>query len=108
MRRYLILTIALAASASLPAPSTDAAVKKAPPTTAQTYTVLVGWENPHEGIGINAYLPETVTWEMSPTNMAPHTVTFLNGNAEPGLAIPVPQSSGPPVPYANPATFFPS
>ena len=35
-------------------------------------------------------------------------MTFLNGQPEPGLVIPVPQSSGPPVLYINPATLFPS
>lgn len=51
---------------------------------------------------------DTVIWEMSPQNDAPHTVTFLNGEPEPGLVIPVPQPSGPPLLYANPAVFFPT
>jgi plastocyanin len=51
---------------------------------------------------------DTVTWEMSPSNTAPHTVTFLNGQPEPGLAVPVPQPSGPPVLYIDPAVLFPS
>ena len=51
---------------------------------------------------------DTVVWEMQPSNDAPHTVTFLNGEPEPGLVIPVPQPSGPPVLYINPATLFPS
>jgi plastocyanin len=51
---------------------------------------------------------DTVVWEMSPSNDAPHTLTFLNGQPEPGLAIPVAQVSGPPVLYIDPATLFPS
>jgi len=51
---------------------------------------------------------DTVVWEMRPSNGAPHTVTFLNGQSEPGLVVPVPQPSGPPVLYIDPATLFPS
>lgn len=46
---------------------------------------------------------DTVVWAMSPNNFAPHTVTFLNGAPDPGLAI----LSGSLL-YANPATFFPN
>jgi len=51
---------------------------------------------------------DTVLWEMSPSNDAPHTVTFLNGQPEPGLVVPVPQPSGPPALYIDPAVLFPS
>jgi plastocyanin len=34
---------------------------------------------------------DKVTWELSPSNDAPHTVTFLNGQPEPGLVAPVPR-----------------
>jgi plastocyanin len=50
---------------------------------------------------------DTVVWEMSETNDAPHTVTFLNGEPAPGLFIAVAQPSGPPVLYVDPATLFP-
>ncbi len=46
---------------------------------------------------------DTVKWALSPTDVAPHTVTFLNGLPEPGLVFPVG-----PVLYINPAVFFPS
>lgn len=51
---------------------------------------------------------DTVMWEMSPSNDAPHTVTFLNGQPEPALVVPVPNPPGPPVLYISAATFFPS
>ena len=57
---------------------------------------------------LNVRAGDTVIWEMSPHNDMPHTVTFLNGEPEPSLVIPVPQPSGPPLLYADPATFFPS
>ena len=50
---------------------------------------------------------DTVVWEMSPDNDAPHTVTFLNGAPSPDLVIVVPQPNAPPLLYANPGTFFP-
>jgi plastocyanin len=57
---------------------------------------------------LNVRAGDTVIWEMSPHNDMPHTVTFLNDEPEPSLVIPVPQPSGPPLLYANPAAFFPS
>ncbi len=79
-----------------------------------TYYVMIGYA---EGqIDLMRFFPDklnvrpgdTVIWEMSPHNDAPHTVTFLNGEPEPGLVIPVPQPKEPPLLYADPATFFPS
>jgi plastocyanin len=88
------------------------AVKNADGT--MTYTVMIGYNDGQ--IDLMKFFPDTlrvgigdtVIWEMSPGNVAPHTVTFLNGQAEPELTIPVSQSSGPPLLYANPAAFFPS
>jgi plastocyanin len=79
-----------------------------------THTVMIGYADGQ--IDLMKFFPDrltvaagdTVKWEMSPSNMAPHTVTFLNGEQEPELVIPVSQPSGPPVLYANPAVFFPS
>jgi plastocyanin len=45
---------------------------------------------------------DTVVWEMSPSNDAPHTVTFLNGAPSPELVIPAGSLL-----YLNPETFFP-
>jgi len=46
---------------------------------------------------------DKVEWALSPFNDAPHTVTFLNGQPEPGLVVPVDQ-----VLYINPLVLFPS
>jgi plastocyanin len=78
-----------------------------------THRVMIGYADGQ--IELMQFFPDrlvvrpgdTVVWEMSAHNNAPHTVTFLNGAAEPDLVIAVPQSSGPPLLYANPATFFP-
>jgi len=50
---------------------------------------------------------DTVVWEMSDSNEAPHTITFLNGAPAPDFVTVVPQPSAPPFIYANPAAFFP-
>jgi plastocyanin len=79
-----------------------------------THHVMIGYAE--EQIALMQFFPDklavrpgdTVVWEMSPQNDMPHTVTFLNGESEPSLVIPVPQPSGPPLLYANPAVFFPS
>jgi plastocyanin len=77
-----------------------------------THYVMVGYS---EGqIDLMQFFPrrlevspgDTVVWELSPKNMAPHTVTFLNGQAEPDLAVVVPQPSGPPLLYLNPEVLF--
>ena len=79
-----------------------------------THHILIGY---HKGqIDLMRFFPkraqvrpgDKVEWIMSPSNEAPHTVTFLNGQEEPGLVIPVPQPSGPPLLYVDPATLFPS
>lgn len=54
-----------------------------------------------------AHPGDTVKWQLSPTNMAPHTVTFLNGNPEPELFIPVPQNGQPPLIVINAAILGP-
>lgn len=78
-----------------------------------TYHVVIGYG---EGqIDLMRFFPnklvvrpgDTVIWEMSAYNDAPHTVTFLNGAEEPSLVIAVPQQGGPPVLYLNPAVLFP-
>ena len=69
----------------------------------QTYTVLVGWENPHQGIDINSYFPrslsihvgDTVHWVLNANEI--HTVTF------PSNALPPPILPSALVPGANPS-----
>jgi plastocyanin len=50
---------------------------------------------------------DTVQWDFSQMNMAPHTITFLNGAAEPDLVVPEPQPNGPPYLVINPAVALP-
>jgi len=84
------------------------------PNGTVTHHVMIGYA---EGqIALMQFFPatlsvrpgDTVVWEMAAHNDMPHTVTFLNHEPEPSLVIPVPQPSGPPLLYANPAVFFPS
>jgi len=78
-----------------------------------THHVMIGYSDGQ--IDLMRFFPDklvvrpgdTVIWEMSQYNVAPHTVTFLNGQPAPGLAIAVPQQSGPPLLYLDPATLFP-
>jgi len=77
------------------------------------YHVMIGYNDGQ--IDLMQFFPDklvvrpgdTVVWEMSQSNVAPHTVTFLNGEPAPSLVIPVPQQGGPPLLYINPAVLFP-
>ena len=100
----------LIAAASLVMPNLAGAA------AARTYTVLVGAENVKQGTGVMAYFPEslrvhvgdTVVWKQNTHEI--HTVTFLAGNPEPVLIVPVP----PPPPVLpgplmiNPLAAFPA
>src|SRR5262249_12613274 len=78
-----------------------------------TFHVLVGF---HMGqLDLMSFFPkqltvhpgDTVQWALSTEDDAPHTVTFLNGNAEPDVVLPFPQPNGPPLLLLNPAVLFP-
>ncbi len=111
MRRppYSVALAVLSACLVLSAPSP--AAKKTPVPVAQTYTVLVGAENPHRGVTINAYFPDTVTihvgdtilWQQNSNEI--HTVTFLAGTAPAPLLIPAVDAGVPPTP--SPLLFNP-
>ncbi len=71
--------------------------EKQPVTNAdgsKTYYVQLGFKQGN--INLMNFFPnklvvkpgDTVVWELSSTNDAPHTVTFLNGNPEPALIVP--------------------
>ncbi len=61
------------------------------------YTVLVGYSDATGQVDLMNFFPnhvvahpgDTIEWKLSPTNDAPHTVTFLNGNPDPALIIPL-------------------
>ncbi|MFN2195632.1 MAG: plastocyanin/azurin family copper-binding protein [Anaerolineales bacterium] len=78
-----------------------------------TYFVTVGY---HQGkFDIMYFYPkqltvhqgDTVQWDFSAMNMAPHTITFLNGAEEPELFTAVPQPDGPPLLVINPDVALP-
>jgi plastocyanin len=78
------------------------------PDGTRTHHVLIGYADGQ--IDLMQFFPnkltvrpgDTVIWEMSSYNDAPHTVTFLNGAEEPPLAVP---SNG--FLYLNPEVVFP-
>jgi plastocyanin len=83
------------------------------PDGTTTYQVLIGYT--FGQLDLLHFFPDqmavnpgdTVVWTLSDENMAPHTVSFLNGNASPDDVIPVPQDNGPPLLVVNPAVLFP-
>ena len=79
-----------------------------------THTVLLGYDKGQIGLmrffpsRVRVHAGDTVTWAMGAHSMAPHTITFLNGMAEPELGTPVPQQNGSVVLYVNPEVLFPA
>ena len=71
--------------------------EKKPVTNAdgtKTYYIQLGYKQGN--VNLMDFFPnklvvkpgDTVVWELSSTNDAPHTITFLNGNPEPPLIVP--------------------
>jgi plastocyanin len=85
------------------------------PDGTRTHYVMVGYHEPDGQIDLVRFFPDkiqarpgdTVVWEMSPFNEAPHTVTLLNGEQEPPLFLVVPNPPGQPLFYISPGTLFP-
>jgi plastocyanin len=79
-----------------------------------TFHVMVGFSV--GVIDIHQFFPknirvapgDSVEFKLSRENMAPHTVTFLNGAASPDDFIVVPQPNGPPLLLVNPQVLFPA
>ncbi len=79
-----------------------------------TYQVLVGYSS--GTIDLMRFFPDrlnvkpgdTVVWSLSKKDVAPHTVTFLNGQPEPEVVQVAPQPSGPPLVLLNPVVLAPS
>jgi len=84
------------------------------PDGSKTYHVMLGYSSGL--IDIMQFFPkhlnvkpgDTIEWQLSSANVAPHTITFLNGNQDPDLLIPYPQTNAPPLLLLNPAVLFPS
>jgi plastocyanin len=92
------------------------ATMKAPEKNADgstTYYISVGYA--HGQIDLQGYFPhilevrrgDTVVWTFNQADIAPHTITFLNGAEIPPLVIPQPQPNGPPLLALNPAVVLP-
>jgi plastocyanin len=84
------------------------------PDGTTTWKVMVGYSS--GVVDVMRFFPktlkvkpgDTVEWDLSASDVAPHTISFLNGNSDQGLVLPVPQPSGPPILLFNPAVLFPS
>jgi plastocyanin len=92
------------------------AAVKAPEKNADgstTYYISVGYS--HGQIDLQGYFPhilevhrgDTVVWMFNKADIAPHTITFLNGAETPPLVLPQPQPNGPPLLAFNPAAVLP-
>ena len=78
-----------------------------------TYTVLIGWAKGQSELmrffprKLVVHPGDTVNFMLSPTNDAPHTVTFLNGADDIPFIVPVPNPPGPPYLLVNPEILAP-
>jgi plastocyanin len=83
------------------------------PDGTTTYHVVVGYSSGVVDVmqffpsQLNVHPGDTIVWTLSKADVAPHTVTFLNGHPEPGLTLVV-QPPTPPLILLNPAVLFPS
>jgi plastocyanin len=103
VRKILVIAVLLLTAGCAPAsaatannPGNSTANNASSSATAETYTVLVGAEDPTQGADLEAYFPgelhihvgDTVIWKLNSNEI--HTVTFLAGQAAPQLMLPVP------------------
>jgi plastocyanin len=78
-----------------------------------TYYVEVGYSQGQADLEsffpstLNVHPGDTIVWTFSQRDIAPHTITFLNGAEEPPLVVPKPQQSGPPLLTLNPEVAAP-
>jgi plastocyanin len=78
-----------------------------------TYKVMIGYSDGQIDLmsffpsKLNVHPGDTVVWTLGPKDVAPHTVTFLNGADEPPLAVPSPQGNGQMLLLFNPAVAVP-
>jgi plastocyanin len=105
------------ALAAVPAAIAQADAEVPPPTPnpdgTTTYHVLVGFTVGQ--LDLLFFFPDdltvspddTVEWIFSMEDIAPHTITFLNGADSPDDLIVLPQKEGPPLLLLNPEFLFP-
>jgi plastocyanin len=85
------------------------------PDGSLTHHVMIGYHDGQAQVDLLRFFPDkirvrpgdTVEWEMSAFNDAPHTVTFLNGEPAPPLFLVVDNSPAQPLFYVAPGTLFP-
>lgn len=78
-----------------------------------THNIIVGYSQGQ--IDLEYYFPnkitaqpgDTVTWTLGKGDVSPHSVTFLNGAADPDLVAPQPEPNGPPLLLINAAAGAP-
>ncbi len=78
-----------------------------------TYYITTGYSQGQ--IDLEAYFPnkltvhpgDTVVWSPSSSDIAPHTITFLNGQTDPEAVLPKSQPNGPPLLVLNPEVALP-
>ena len=95
-----------AAYSDVPKPVTN-------PDGTKTFTVLIGYAK--DQIDLMGFFPkkliarpgDTINFELSSSNEAPHTVTFLNGGEDIPFIIPTPNPPGPPLLIVNPDVLAP-
>jgi plastocyanin len=106
---------ALLTQAPIVARAAEAAVKPAVKNADGTMTHYITMGYSQGQIDLEFYFPskltvhsgDTVVWAPAPTDLAPHTVTFLNGQPDPDAVLPKPQPNGPPLLEFNPAVALP-
>jgi plastocyanin len=105
------------ALAQIPEAVAQAEAEVLPPTQnddgTTTYYVLVGYAVGQ--LDVLRFFPDDLTvhpgdrveWMFSMEDMAPHTISFLNGSEDPANVIPIPQDDGPPLLVLNPEIYYP-
>jgi plastocyanin len=94
------------ANAEIPPPTQN-------PDGTTTFHVLIGFTMGQVDLvrffpdELTVHPGDTVEWALGKEDMAPHTITFLNGNPEPDVVLPLPQPNGPPLLLVNPEVLFP-
>ena len=105
----LLLQVPAVAKAAIA--ETKPAVKNA--NGMMTYFITMGYSQGQ--IDLEFYFPnkltvhpgDTVVWTLSKTDIAPHTVAFLNGQTDPEAILAKPQPNGPPLLVFNPEVALP-
>jgi plastocyanin len=113
MRRSLSRAALFVVLTGLLAPTSAFAAMKLSASSSQTYTVMVGLEQPNKGVSVMAYFPRSITihkgdtvhWVQNSNEI--HTVTFPDGILLPDLLLPSVEVPGAD-PTVSPLVFAPA